>query len=138
MSHRNRILFVCRENACRSQMAEGFARELGGGRVEAYSGGSQPRGSVNETAVKVMAERGIDLRTHRLKGLDELPTAEFDCVVTMGCGDDCPWVPTKLLIAWEIPDPSGKPIEVFRQVRDTIEQGVRELLQGLVGPAESP
>jgi protein-tyrosine-phosphatase len=122
-----RVLFVCRENACRSQMAEAWARSLCNGQVEAFSAGSQPRGRVDETATQVMAERGIDLALQRSKGLDQLPPGGWDLVVSMGCGDACPQVPARRRAEWAIPDPAGQPLEVYRQVRDQIEQHVRSL-----------
>src|SRR5439155_24559232 len=85
-----RVLFVCIENSNRSQMAEAFARQLGQGKVEAYSAGSRPSGRVNPRAVEFMREIGYDLSTHRSKGLEALPEIEFDAVITMGCGGECP------------------------------------------------
>ncbi len=125
------ILFVCIENSCRSQMAEGFARKMGEGRVEVYSAGSKPSGVVNSTGIEVMRERGIDLAGHRSKGFDPLAVKEFDYVVTMGCGDVCPFVPGKERLDWQIPDPKGKPVEFFREVRDTIEREVGMLLDSI-------
>ena len=126
---RKKILFVCIENACRSQMAEGFARKLAEGRVEVYSAGSKPSGVVNPTGIDVMRERGIDLTGQRSKGFKDLPVKEFDYVVTLGCGDVCPFVPGKERLDWQIPDPKGKPVEFFREVRDTIEREVGKLLE---------
>ena len=88
----NRVLFVCVENSNRSQMAEAFARIEGGERIEAYSAGSRPSGVVNPRAIESMHELGYDLKTHRSKGISDLPANEFDAVVTMGCGDSCPTV----------------------------------------------
>lgn len=85
-----RVLFVCIENSCRSQIAEGFARQLGKDTIEAWSAGSKPSGKVNPTAVQVMKEKGVDLKEHRSKGLNELPKVKWDYVFTMGCGDACP------------------------------------------------
>lgn len=123
-----RVLFVCRENACRSQIAEALARRLGHGRVVAWSAGSQPRGRVDETATQVMAEQGIDLASQRSKGLGQLPPGEWDLVVSLGCGDACPQTPARQRVEWAIPDPAGQPLEVYRQVRDQIEQQVRALI----------
>lgn len=92
-------------------------------------------------AVAVMAERGIDLQAHRSKGLEEVPREEFDCVVTMGCGDECPWIPVRpggRRIEREIPDPDGQPIETFRKVRDSVEESVSGLLTELLGPEAHP
>lgn len=120
-----KVLFVCVENSCRSQMAEGFARAAG---ATAYSAGSKPSGKVNETAIAVMKERGIDLSSHASKGIEALPETGWDFVVSMGCGDACPCVPAKTRLDWAIPDPKGKPIEEFRVIRDLIEAEVRALL----------
>lgn len=120
------VLFVCTENACRSQMAEGWARKLLPD-WHAYSAGSKPRGSIDTRAIEVMNEAGIDLFAQKSKGFSELPVAEFDYVVTMGCKDGCPFVPAKKILAWDIPDPAGKSPEFFRQVRDTIGEKVRHL-----------
>ena len=87
-----RILFICIENSCRSQMAEGLARSLGKGAVEAYSAGSRPSGAVNPAVQEVVSEIGIDIGRQRLKGFDELPVREFDYVITLGCRDVCPFV----------------------------------------------
>ncbi|MBF0215913.1 MAG: arsenate reductase ArsC [Candidatus Omnitrophica bacterium] len=123
-----KILFVCVENSCRSQMAEGFAKILGKGVVEAYSSGSKPSGKVNPDAVRVMDEAGIDINASASKGFNDLPVKEFDYVVTMGCGDVCPFVPAKEHIDWKIPDPKGRDMEYFRSVRDNIRDRVREFV----------
>lgn len=125
------IVFVCVENSCRSQMAEAWARHLGRGRVRAWSAGSRPSGEVNPLARQVMRERGIDLTEAVSKGFEALPEVTWDVVVTMGCGDQCPWLPARARVNWDIPDPKGQPIEVFRRVRDEIERRVRELLEAL-------
>jgi protein-tyrosine-phosphatase len=124
-----RILFVCVENSNRSQMAEGFARVHGGARVEAYSAGSRPSGTINPRAVAMMAERGIDLRAQHSKSLQELGTTPFDVVVTMGCGDACPWIPATRREDWVLPDPKSLPDDGFRAVRDEIESRVQTLLR---------
>jgi len=126
-----RVLFVCVENANRSQMAEAFARRLGQGKVEAYSAGSRPSGRVNPRAVEFMREIGYDLGSHRSKGLPALPDVEFDVVVTMGCGDECPVVRARRREDWAIPDPKQLPPDEFRAVRDLIEKKVRSLLESL-------
>src|SRR5262249_42013010 len=100
-----KVLFVCIENSNRSQIAEAFGRRLGQGKIEAYSAGSCPSGKVNPRAIEFMREIGYDLSTHRSKGLDALPDVEFDAVVTMGCGDECPLVSAKKHEDWAIPDP---------------------------------
>jgi len=126
-----RILFVCTENANRSQMAEAFARMYGKGSVEAASAGSRPGAGVNPKAVAAMAELGYDLSAHRPKGLEEIGSEPWDCVVTMGCGDACPGVPAKRRIEWELPDPKALPPEEYRKVRDEIGRRVRQLLANL-------
>ena len=127
---RKRVLFVCVENANRSQMAEAFARMHGGDAVEAMSAGSKPSGVINPKAVRFMDERGYDLGTHASKSLDEV-AGEFDAVVTMGCGDDCPWVPARIREDWALPDPKHMDDDGYRAVRDEIERRVRALLAAL-------
>ncbi|MGQ0721509.1 MAG: arsenate reductase ArsC [Candidatus Eiseniibacteriota bacterium] len=122
------LLFVCVENSCRSQMAEGFAHAVDGGAVSAFSAGSRPSGRVNTRAVRFMAERGIDLAQQRSKGLDDLPARRWDWIVTMGCGDACPHLPARHRLDWELPDPKGLDDDGFRAVRDRIEARVRELI----------
>ena len=123
-----KILFVCVENSCRSQMAEGFARMYGKVKIEVFSAGSRSSGKVNQTAVEVMKEIGIDIGKQGSKGFDALPYKEFDLLITMGCGDECPFVPAKKRIDWQIRDPKGQSIEVFREVRDLIKEKVLILL----------
>lgn len=123
------ILFVCVENSCRSQIAEGFARVLGKGILEPYSAGSRPAGKVNPEAIVVMREIGIDLTSQSSKGFAGLSDVQFDCVITMGCGDQCPAIPARERRDWQIPDPKGKGIEYFRQVREEIRNRVLQLLQ---------
>ena len=127
---RKRVLFVCVENSNRSQMAEAFARLHGGDDVEALSAGSKPSGVINPKAVRFMAERGVDLSTHASKSLHEV-TGEFDAVVTMGCGDDCPWVPAKRREDWALPDPKHMDDDGYRAVREEIEARVHALLAQL-------
>ncbi|MGZ3847009.1 MAG: arsenate reductase ArsC [Flavisolibacter sp.] len=127
-----KILFVCVENSNRSQMSEAFARIHGGEDVQAFSAGSKPSGKVNPKAIASMKELGYDLAAHSSKSLDEVKQyAPFDAVVTMGCGDACPWMPAKQLIDWQIPDPKEMNEEDFRQVRSLIEGKVKQLLQQL-------
>ena len=125
-----RVLFVCVENSNRSQMAEAFARIHGGGGVEALSAGSRPSGKINPKAVKAMAELGYDLSTHASKSLDDID-GEFDAVVTMGCGDSCPWVPAKRREDWALPDPRDMDEAQYRGVRDEISARVKSLLVSL-------
>ena len=125
-----RVLFVCVENSNRSQMAEAFARMHGGDRVEACSAGSKPSGQINPKAIRFMAELGNDLGDHRSKSLDEI-AGEFDAVVTMGCGDSCPWVPAKRREDWALPDPKHLDDDGYRAVRDEISTRVKKLLESL-------
>jgi len=126
-----RVLFVCVENSNRSQMAEAFARIHGAGRVEAFSAGSRPSGRINPRAIEAMKEVGYDLTLHTSKGLDAFNGQPFDVAVTMGCGDECPLVLAGRRLEWQIPDPRELPPERFREVRDSIEAKVKELLQTL-------
>jgi protein-tyrosine-phosphatase len=123
-----RLLFVCVENSCRSQIAEAFARLHGKDKVEVYSAGSRPSGRVNPKAVESMREIGYDLTKHESKSLEEIPDVEYDFVATMGCGDECPFVRAKRREDWNIPDPKELPLEQFRQIRDLIEQKVKDVL----------
>ncbi|MBI4713191.1 MAG: arsenate reductase ArsC [Planctomycetes bacterium] len=128
-----RVLFLCIGNSARSQMAEGFARSLAGDRIEIFSAGSKPADTLEHLAVKAMAEKGIDISPARPKGFDKIPAGVVDYVVSMGCGDTCPAVPAKQYIEWHIPDPKGKDIEVFRDIRDKIEQQVQKLFNLITG-----
>jgi arsenate reductase len=123
-----RVVFVCVENSNRSQMAEAFARIHGAGQVEAYSAGSRPSGRVNPKAVEAMKEFGYDLTVHRSKSLQDLAEKEFDIAVTMGCGDECPFIKAKRRLDWNIPDPKEMPPEKFREVRSLVESKVKELI----------
>ena len=125
-----RVLFVCIENSNRSQMAQAFAKIYGGGTVEALSAGSRPSGRINPKAVRFMGEVGYDLAGHTSKSLDDVD-GEFDAVITMGCGDDCPWVPARRREDWALPDPRDMDDEGYRGVRDEIARRVRELLASL-------
>ena len=122
-----RILFVCVENSNRSQMAEAFARIHGGDGVQASSAGSKPSGRINPKAIRFMSELGYDLAKHASKSLDAID-GEFDVVVTMGCGDSCPWVPAKRREDWALPDPKDMDDDGYRAVRDTISMRVKALL----------
>jgi len=127
--NRRKILFACRENACRSQMAGGFARYLGGDRLDVSTAGSEPAGEVNSLMVEAMAEKGIDMAFLRPRAmaavLEETVPAT---VVTMGCGEQCPYIPGASRLDWDLPDPAGQPMAVMREVRDEIERRVGELL----------
>ena len=131
-----RVLFVCVENSNRSQMAEAFTRVHGRGRVEARSAGSRPSGQISQRAIAFMAERGIELTAQHSKSLDEIGAEPFDAVVTMGCGDACPWVPAKRREDWALPDPKLLDDAGFRGVRDEIERRVIVLLGELGAAAQ--
>ena len=130
MSPKKKVLFVCIENSNRSQMSQAFAKLYGGNKIEAYSAGSNPSGKVNPKAIASMKELGYDLSVHESKSLKEVEQyAPFDAVVTMGCGDACPWMPAKKFIDWQIPDPKHMEPEDFNKVRDHIKDKVMQLLQ---------
>ncbi len=126
-----RLLFVCVENSNRSQMAEAFARLLGGERVDAHSAGSKPSGKINPRAVASMRLLDYDLATHRSKSIGEIPPGEYDAVVAMGCGDDCSRVPARIREEWQIPDPKHMQPDDFASVRDQIRACVESLLARL-------
>ena len=133
MSSKIKLLFVCVENANRSQMSQAFARIHGGDKVEAYSAGSKPSGVVNPKAIAAMKELGYDLTRHDSKSLQEVEAfAPFDAVVTMGCGDACPWMPAKQFIDWQIPDPKHMEPAQFNEVRDYISGKVKALIDSMV------
>ena len=125
-----KVLFVCVENSCRSQMAEAFARIHGGNDVEAYSAGSMPSGIVNPKAIATMEEIGYDLSTHESKSLNDLPDVKWDLVATMGCDDECPFIRAERREDWQIPDPKNMAPEEFRQIRDRISEKVKQILKG--------
>ena len=125
-----RVLFVCVENSNRSQMAEAFAHIYGGDRVEALSAGSKPSGQINPKAIRFMSELGYDLTAHDSKSLDQID-GDFDAVITMGCGDNCPWVPAKRREDWGLPDPKHMDDAGYRTVRDEIAARVKALLAEL-------
>lgn len=124
-----KILFVCVENSCRSQIAEAFAHIYGKGKIEAFSAGSAPSGKVNPKAIVAMREIGYDLTKHSSKSLLGIPQEEYEYVITMGCGETCPSVPAKQREDWGIPDPKNLSPEEFRQVRTMIEDKVKKLLK---------
>lgn len=127
-----KLLFVCIENSNRSQMAQAFAKLHGGDKIESYSAGSKPSGIVNPKAIAAMKELGYDLSTHDSKSIDEVKDfAPFDAVVTMGCGDACPWMPAKQHIDWQIPDPRHMEGEEFNKIRDLVSDKVKELINSL-------
>lgn len=122
-----RVLFVCIENSCRSQMAEAFAHLYAQDTIQAFSAGSRPSGQINPQAIIVMDELGYDLTSHSSKSLRQIPQDKYDYVITMGCGDECPFIPAEQHEDWDLPDPKMLPLEEFRQVRDRIGERVKEL-----------
>jgi len=129
-----KVLFVCVENSTRSQMAEAFARMHGEGVVDAHSAGSRPSGAVSPRAVQAMQEVGYDLTAHRSKSMDEVPLGPWDRVITMGCGEECPWIPAQRRDDWPLPDPNEMEPAEFNAVRDEIETRV----MGLVADCKRP
>ena len=127
-----RVLFVCVHNAGRSQMAAGFMEKLGGGKIEVLSAGSAPKDSINPVAVEAMAEKGIDIANRKPKILRTEAVQASDVVITMGCGDTCPFFPGKRYEDWVLDDPAGKPIEEVRVIRDEIEKRVHTLVTELL------
>lgn len=127
------VLFVCVHNAGRSQMAAGFLRELAGDRVEVLSAGTQPKNEINPMAIEAMAELGIDIANQQPKVLTEEAVKASDYVITMGCGDECPWFPGKIYLDWVLDDPAGLGVEAVRPIRDKI----RELVTALVAEIDA-
>lgn len=127
---RKKILFACRENSCRSQMASGFACYLAGDRIEALNAGSTPAKSVNPVMQEVMAEKGIDMVFRSPRSIDDaISETRPEMIVTMGCGEQCPYIPGVSYVDWDLPDPSGRDIDFMRKVRDEIEDRVRRLIE---------
>ena len=126
------VLFVCVHNAGRSQMAAGFLMHLSQGKVEVRSAGSAPAESINPAAVEAMAEVGIDIAAERPKILTDHAVRESDVVITMGCGDTCPFYPGKRYEDWVLDDPAGKGVEAVRPIRDEIRRRVDNLLDQLM------
>ncbi len=133
------VLFLCVHNAGRSQMALGLLQAMAGGRAVGWSGGSEPGHAVNPAAVQAMAERGVDIAREFPKPWTDEIVRAADVVVTMGCGDECPYVPGTRYLDWELEDPAGQGVEAVRPIADQIEQRVRDLLLELdVDPAPLP
>ena len=137
MSTRPAVLFVCVHNAGRSQMAAGYLRHLAGDGVEVLSAGSQPADRINPVAVAAMAEEGIDISVGTPRLLTDSAVGVADVVVTMGCGDECPYVPGKRYEAWVLDDPAGQGIEAVRPIRDEIRRRVETLI-GELDPSRQP
>jgi protein-tyrosine-phosphatase len=131
-AHKPTVLFVCVHNAGRSQMAAGFMNAIGAGRVEVLSAGSAPKDSINPIAVQAMQEVGIDISNNVPKVLTPEAVQESDAVITMGCGDACPFYPGKRYEDWVLDDPAGQGIESVRVIRDDIKQRVEQLLSELL------
>jgi arsenate reductase len=132
MSKKPTVLFVCVHNAGRSQMAAGYMRELGGDRIEVLSAGSAPKETINPQAIAVMAEEGIDIANQQPKILTPEAVQESDAVITMGCGDACPFYPGKRYEDWVLEDPAGQDIDQVRKIRDEIKGRVQTLLSELL------
>ena len=124
-------LFLCVHNAGRSQMALGWFHHLAGDRAIAWSGGSEPADQINPSAIRAMAEVGIDITGEYPKPWTDEIVRAADVVVTMGCGDACPFYPGTRYLDWDLDDPAGQDIEAVRPIRDEIEQRVRQLLDEL-------
>ncbi|MFL6089692.1 MAG: arsenate reductase ArsC [Aeromicrobium sp.] len=127
------VLFVCVHNAGRSQMAAGYLQYLAGDRIDVVSAGSQPGNQINPVAVQAMAEEGIDIAGGQPKLLTDAAVQESDVVITMGCGDTCPFYPGKRYEDWDLDDPAGQGIDAVRPIRDAIKERVKALIADLDG-----
>ena len=134
MTARPSVLFVCVHNAGRSQMAAGWLRELAGDRIEVRSAGSMPAEQINPVAVQAMAEVGIDITAEEPKVLTTEAVQDSDVVITMGCGDACPFYPGKRYEDWKLDDPAGQGIDAVRPIRDEIRSRIETLTAELLGP----
>ena len=132
MTHKPTVLFVCVHNAGRSQMAAGFLQHLAGNRIEVLSAGSAPGDQINSVAVAAMAEEGIDISREQPKILTTGAVQKSDVVITMGCGDECPYFPGKRYEDWKLDDPAGQGLESVRPIRDEIRSRVEALIAELV------
>lgn len=135
VTSRPTVLFVCIHNAGRSQMAAGFLSHLAGDRVDVRSAGSEPGNAINPIAVAAMAEVGVDISNNTPKILTPESVQTADVVITMGCGDACPFYPGKRYLDWQLDDPAGQPLERVRPIRDEIERRVHDLVDDLLSPA---
>jgi len=129
------VLFVCIHNAGRSQMAAGFLQDLAGDRIEVRSAGSKPADQINPVAVEAMAELGIDITANTPKVLTTEAVQDSDVVITMGCGDACPYFPGKRYEDWVLDDPAGQGIEAVRPIRDEFRARIEALIESLVPTA---
>jgi len=132
MTDKPTVLFVCVHNAGRSQMAAGYLHHLAGDRIDVLSAGSQPADTVNPVAVEAMAEEGIDLAAAQPKVLTDAAVQSSDVVITMGCGDACPFYPGKRYEDWQLDDPAGQGIDAVRPIRNQIKQRVHDLVAELL------
>jgi len=132
MSKNPTVLFVCVHNAGRSQMAAGFMKELSAGKVQVLSAGSAPKDAINPVAIEAMAEVGIDIANNQPKVLTTEAVQESDVVITMGCGDACPFFPGKRYEDWVLDDPAGQGLEAVRVIRDEIKSRVAALLSEIL------
>ena len=132
MSDRPSVLFVCVHNAGRSQMAAGFLTALAGDRINVLSAGSMPGNQINPVAVEAMAEVGIDIAGEQPKKLTDDAVIASDVVITMGCGDECPYFPGKRYEDWVLEDPAGQGIDAVRPIRDEIKGRIETLIASLV------
>jgi arsenate reductase len=137
MTDRPSVLFVCVHNAGRSQMAAGFLRSLAGDSVDVRSAGTVPADTINPVVVQAMREVGIDLSAQIPKVLDPDVVRASDVVITMGCGDECPYFPGTTYLDWELPDPAGQDLAAVRPIRDEIRRRVLELIETL-RPTDAP
>jgi arsenate reductase len=128
MTFKSSVLFVCVHNAGRSQMAAGYLKHLAGDRIEVRSAGTDPGDKVNPAAVEVMAEEGIDISVNFPKKLTDESVKESDYIITMGCGDECPYFPGKTYLDWPLDDPAGQGIDAVRPIRDAVRAKVEALI----------
>jgi arsenate reductase (thioredoxin) len=131
MSGKPSVLFVCVHNAGRSQMAAGYLSHLAGGRIEVRSAGSEPADKINPVAVQAMAEEGIDIAAEQPKILSIEAVKASDVVITMGCGDTCPYYPGKRYEDWNLDDPASQDLNHVRHIRDEIRRRVERLISDL-------
>lgn len=129
MSELATVLFVCVHNAGRSQMAAGYLKHLAGDEIKVLSAGTEPGTEINKMAAAVMLEEGIDLSSAKPEKLSDEKVLESDYVITMGCGDACPYFPGKTYLDWPLTDPKDQPIEIVREIRDDIKAKVEELIE---------
>ncbi|RJS46017.1 arsenate reductase ArsC [Nocardioides cavernaquae] len=135
MSEKPTVLFVCVHNAGRSQMAAGYLQHLGEGRIEVLSAGSKPGNEINPMAVAAMAEEGIDIAGNQPKVLTTEAVQASDVVITMGCGDECPYFPGKRYEDWKLDDPAGQGLDAVRPIRDEIKTRIEALIADLLPTA---